>query len=85
MGVSGEPSINGSLVLLGDIVDVNFVVPQESSQEDERWELWIKHNEIWNLLAQGDLDEENPTHDESVELGANSTGLPCSTSSPLSK
>ncbi|MBP03741.1 MAG: hypothetical protein CMA72_03000 [Euryarchaeota archaeon] len=74
-GVSGEPSINGSLVLLGDIVDVNFAVPQESSQEDERWELWIKHNEIWNLLAQGDLDEENPTLDESVELGANSTGL----------
>ena len=74
-GASGEPSINGSLVLLGDIVDVNFVVPQESSQEDDRWELWIKHNEIWNLLAQGDFDEEDPTLDESVELGANSTGL----------
>ena len=74
-GVSGEPSINGSLVLLGDIVDVNFVVPQESSQEDERWELWTKHNEIWNLLAQGDFDEEDPTLDESVELVANSTGL----------
>ena len=74
-GASGEPSINGSLVLLRDIVDVNFVVPQESSQEDERWELWIKHNEIWNLLVQGDFDEEDPTLDESVELGANSTGL----------
>ena len=74
-GASGEPSINGSLVLLGDIVDVNFVVPQESSQEDERWELWIKHNEIWNLLTQGNFDEEDPTLDESVELGANSTGL----------
>ena len=36
---------------------------------------WIKHNEIWNLLAQGDFDEEDPTLDESVELGANSTGL----------
>ena len=74
-GASGEPSVNGSLVLLGDIVDVNFGVSQESSQGDERWELWIKHNEIWNLLAQGDFDEENPTLDESVELGANSTGL----------
>ena len=74
-GASGEPSVNGSLILLGDIVDVNFGVSQESSQGDERWELWIKHNEIWNLLAQGDFDEENPTLDESVELGANSTGL----------
>jgi len=74
-GVSGDPSTNGSLVLLGDIVDVNFVVSPESSNGDERWELWIKHDEIWNLLAQGDLDEENPNLDESVELGANSTGL----------
>ena len=74
-GVSGEPSTNGSLVLLGDIVDVNFVVSPESSNGDERWELWVKHDEIWNLLAQGDLDEENPNLDESVELGANSTGL----------
>ena len=74
-GVSGEPSTNGSLVLLGDIVDVNFVVSPESSNGDERWELWIKHDEIWNLLAQGDLDEENPNLDENVELGANSTGL----------
>lgn len=74
-GVSGEPSINGSLVLLGDVVDVNFVVSQESYQGDERWELWIKHNEIWNLLAQGDFDDENPTLDQSVELGANSSGL----------
>ena len=74
-GVSGDPSTNGSLVLLGDIVDVNFVVSPESSNGDERWELWIKHEEIWNLLAQGDLDEENPNLDESVELGANSTGL----------
>jgi len=74
-GVSGDPSTNGSLVLLGDIVDVNFVVSPESSNGDERWELWIKHEEIWNLLAQGDLDEENPNLDESVELDANSTGL----------
>jgi len=74
-GVSGDLSTNGSLVLLGDIVDVNFVVSPESSNGDERWELWIKHDEIWNLLAQGDLDEENPNLDESVELGANSTGL----------
>ena len=74
-GVSGEPSINGSIVLLGDVVDVNFVVSQESYQGDERWELWIKHNEIWNLLAQGDFDDENPTLDQSVELGANSSGL----------
>ena len=74
-GVSGEPSINGSLVLLGDVVDVNFVVSQESYQGDERWELWIKHNEIWNLLTQGDFDDENPTLDQSVELGANSSGL----------
>ena len=74
-GVSGEPSANGSLVLLGDIVDVHFTVAPESSQGDERWELWIKHNEIWNLLAQGDFDEENSNLDESVELGANSTGL----------
>ena len=74
-GVSGEPSANGSLVLLGDIIDLDFVVSQESSQGDERWELWIKHDEIWNLLSQGDLDEESSNLDESIELGANSTGL----------
>ena len=50
-GVSGEPSANGSLVLLGDIVDVHFTVAPESSQGDERWELWIKHNEICLLYT----------------------------------
>ena len=74
-GVSGEPSINGSLILLGDIVGVNFVASPESSHGDERWELWVKHDETWNLIAQGDIDQENTYLDESLEMGANSTGL----------
>ena len=48
-GVSGEDSNNGSLVLIGDVVDIHFTVPPESSQGDDRWELWAKHDEIWEV------------------------------------
>ena len=74
-GVSGEDSTNGSLVLIGDVVDIHFTVSSESSQGDDRWELWIKHDEIWDLLAQGEFDEYDSNLDESIELNPNSTGL----------
>ena len=74
-GISGEDSTNGSLMLIGDVVDIHFTVSQESSQGDDRWELWIKHDEIWELLAQGEFDAEYSNLDESIELNPNSTGL----------
>ena len=74
-GISGEDSTNGSLMLIGDVVDIHFTVSQESSQGDDRWELWMKHDEIWELLAQGEFDAEYSNLDESIELNPNSTGL----------
>ena len=54
-GQTDEISDNGSIIVMGDVVIVDFFVSQDNMENDDRWELWMKHDGIWILLQNGEL------------------------------
>ena len=71
----GEMSGNGSITLMGDIVIVGFSVGQENMEDDDRWELWMKHDGIWTLLQNGEISDGENLENTDVGIPINSTGL----------
>ena len=61
-GITGEMSGNGSITVMGDSVIVGFSVSQENMEDDDRWELWMKHDGIWTLLQNGEISDLSLIH-----------------------
>ena len=74
-GITGEMSGNGSITVMGDIVIVGFSVSQENMEDDDRWELWMKHDGIWTLLQNGEISDGENLEKTDVDIPINSTGL----------
>ena len=74
-GITGEMSGNGSITVMGDIVIVGFSVSQENMEDDDRWELWMKHDGIWTLLQNGEISDGENLEKTDVGIPINSTGL----------
>ena len=74
-GKTDEISGNGSIIVMGDVVIVGFVVSQDNMENDDRWELWMKHDGIWILLQNGDLSDGENVDETDVRIQINSTGL----------
>ena len=74
-GITDQISGNGSIIVMGDIVIVGFSVGQENMEDDDRWELWMKHDGIWTLLQNGELSEGETLEETDVGIQINSTGL----------
>ena len=74
-GITDEISENGSITVIGDIVIVGFSVDQENMENDERWELWMKHDGIWTLLQNDEVNEGENLEKTNVGIPINSTGL----------
>lgn len=74
-GQTDEISGNGSIIVMGDVVIVGFVVSQDNMENDDRWELWMKHDGIWILLQNGELSDGENVDETDVRIQINSTGL----------
>ena len=67
-GITDQISGNGSIIVMGDIVIVGFSVGQENMEDDDRWELWMKHDGIWTLLQNGELSEGETLEETDVGI-----------------
>ena len=74
-GITDQISGNGSIIVMGDIVIVGFSVGQENMEDDDRWELWMKHDGIWTLLQNGEISDGENLENTDVGIPINSTGL----------
>ena len=73
-GSTGQLSSNGSLVLVGDTIKVGFTISSADSMEDDRWELWMKVDDVWSLIVGGTSDDDGSISMSNVEILANNTG-----------
>ncbi|MEC7170375.1 MAG: hypothetical protein VXW08_05105, partial [Candidatus Thermoplasmatota archaeon] len=48
---------------------------QENMEDDDRWELWMKHDGIWTLLQNGEISDGENLEKTDVGIPINSTGL----------